>query len=226
MPYHTIMVPQIKVAVLIYPGVELVDMNGPLDVFLHANRAYDRPFDNPRYKVYTVAETDAVLESEGKSVLLTPTYSIQNCPDPDIIVIPGRIDFTKQANSIPASQVVIDWIAEMAGKGKTILSVCVGLYTLAATGLLNGKNATTHYLAISYAQKTWPEIKLVKNVRYIHDGQYITTGGITSGIDGALYLVEQLDGPVTAQLVADMMVYNRDALLPPFTLLPPYPSMF
>ena len=192
------MVPQIKVAVLIYPGVELVDMNGPLDVFLHANRFYDRPFDNPRYRVYTVAETNAILESEGKSVLITPSFSIKNCPDPDIIVIPGRIDFTEEANSIPASQPVIDWIAEMAGNGKTILSVCVGLYTLSATVLLNGRNATTHYLAMGYAQKTWPGIKLVKNVRYVHDGQYITTGGITSGIDGALNLIEQFESPVIA----------------------------
>ena len=192
------MVPQIKVAVLIYPGVELVDMNGPLDVFLHANRSYDRPFDNPRYRVYTVAETDAILESEGKSVLITPSFFIKNCPDPDIIVIPGRIDFTKEANSIPASQPGIDWVAEMAGNGKTILSVCVGLYTLSATVLLNGRNATTHYLAMGYAQKTWPGIKLVKNVSYVHDGQYITTGGITSGIDGALYLIEQFESPVIA----------------------------
>jgi len=216
------MEPQIKVAVVIYPGVELVDMNGPVDVFLHASRNYDRPFDNPRYKVYTVAETAHPLESEGKAVAITPTHSIASCPEPDIIVIPGRIDFTKEANSIPASQPVIDWIREMGKRDKTIMSVCVGLYTLALTGLLNGKRATTHYLSMDYVHKTWPHIKLVKNVRYIHDGKFITTGGVTSGIDGALYLVEQLDGPDIAQQVADIMVYNREAPLPPYTLVPPY----
>jgi transcriptional regulator GlxA family with amidase domain len=217
--------PQLKVAILIYPGVELVDMNGPVDVFLHANRSYDRPFDNPRYKVYTVAETTNPLESEGKAVVITPSYALDTCPDPDIIVIPGRIDFTKQANSIPADQPAIDWVAEMARKGKTIMSVCVGLYTLASTGVLNGKKATTHYLSIGYVQQKWPAIDLVTNVRFVQDGQFITTGGITSGIDGALYLVKQLDGPVVAQRVADIMIYNRDAPLPPYTLLPPYPSM-
>jgi len=217
---------QLKVAVLIFPGVELVDMNGPVDVFLHANRANNTHFNNPRYKVFTVAETDAPIEAEGKAVIIKPAMSIKSCTDADIIVIPGRIDFTAAANSIPASQAIIDWIADMAGKNKTILSVCVGLYSLAATKLLDGKKATTHYLAMEYAHKTWPAIDLVKNVRYIHDGQFITTGGITSGIDGALYLVELLDGPVVAQMVADVMVYNRSAPLPPYTLLPPYPSMF
>lgn len=217
---------QLKVAVVIFSGVELVDMNGPTDVFLHANRAYNTPFDNPRYKVFTVAESHALVEAEGKAVTIKPAMSIKECTEADIVVIPGRIDFTAQANSIPANQAIIDWIAMMAGKGSTILSVCVGLYSLAPTGLLNGKKATTHYLAMSYAQKTWPKIELIKNVRYVHDGQFVTTGGITSGIDGALYLVEQNDGDVIAQMVADIMVYNREAPLPPYTLLPPYPPMF
>lgn len=216
---------QLKVAVVIFPGVELVDMNGPVDVFLHANRAYKTHFNNPRYKVFTVAETDAPVEAEGKAVVIKPTTTIKECIEADIVVIPGRIDFTAQANSIPADQAIIDWIAMMAGKGSTILSVCVGLYSLAATGLLNGRKATTHYLAIAYAQKTWPKTEMVKNVRYVHDGQFVTTGGITSGIDGALYLVDHNDGPVVAQMVADIMVYNREAPLPPYTLLPPYPSM-
>ena len=216
------MKPQIKVAVLIYPGVELVDMNGPIDVFLHANRYYDRDFDNPRYKVYTVAETSEPLYSECKAVMVTPGYSIKSCPEPDMVIIPGRIQFTKAATSIPAEPPVIDWIKEMGKKGKIIMSVCVGLYSLAPTGLLDGKKATTHYLSISYAQQKWPKIKFQKNVRYVHDGNFITTGGVTSGIDGALYFVEQHDGAVIAQQVADIMIYNRDAPLPPYTLLPPY----
>jgi len=217
---------QLKVAVLIFPGVELVDMNGPVDVFLHANRAYNTSFDNPRYKVFTVAETHALVEAEGKAVVIKPAMSIKECTEADIIVIPGRIAFTAAADSIPADQAIIDWISMMAGKGSTILSVCVGLYSLAPTGLLDGKKATTHYLAMSYAGKTWPKIELIKNVRYVHDGQFVTTGGITSGIDGALYLVKHNDGHIVAQMVADIMVYNREAPLPPYTLQPPYPPMF
>jgi transcriptional regulator GlxA family with amidase domain len=220
------MKPQIKVAVLIYSGVELVDMNGPIDVFLHANRYQgNRPFDNPRYKIYTVAATSDPIKSEGGAVTITPDYNITNCPDPNIVVIPGRIAFDKDSTSIPADQPVIDWIGVMALKYKTILSVCVGLFSLAPTGLLDGKKATTHYLAINYAHKTWPKIHFVKNVRFIEDGHFVTTGGITSGIDGALYLVEKNDDAIVAQQVADVMVYNREAPLPPYTILPPYYSI-
>jgi transcriptional regulator GlxA family with amidase domain len=216
---------QIKVAVLIYPGVELVDMNGPIDVFLHANRYYADGFDKPRYKVYTVAETNEPVLSECKAVTIMPGYSIKSCPEPDIVVIPGRIEFSEKATSIPADQPIIDWIAEMGKKGKVIMSVCVGLYSLAPTGLLDGKKATTHYLSIGLAVGKWPKIQFERNVRYVADGKFVTTGGVTSGIDGALYLVEQNDGAIIAQQVADIMVYNRDAPLPQWTLLPPYDTI-
>ena len=102
------------------------------------------------------------------------------------------------------------------------MSVCIGAYILASTSLLTNKKATTHYLSIKDIQGLYPSTQLIKNVRYIPDGNNITTGGITSGIDGALYIVEKKDGPAIAQEVADVMVYNREAPLPPYTLLPPY----
>ncbi|MBO0952036.1 DJ-1/PfpI family protein [Fibrella forsythiae] len=92
-----------------------------------------------------------------------------------------------------------------------ILSVCIGFFSLAAAGLLNGLRATTHYQALKEAQSKYPSITMVKNVRFVQDKNVVTTDGITSGIDGAL----QLDGPE----VTDIMVYTRDASLPPGTIL-------
>jgi transcriptional regulator GlxA family with amidase domain len=191
-----------NIAILIYNAVELVDMNGPVDVFLHANR-----HNNGRYNVYTVAETDAIVMSEGNVVSINPAYTIHNCPQPDLVVIPGLISDTYEA-----SDAIVDWVR-------------VGIYTLAKTGLLNGKNATTHYLSVKDIEDKYPAIRMVRNVRFVEDGNYITTGGITSGIDGALHLVEKYDNPVVAQQVADIMIYNRDTPLPPYTLLPPYNSI-
>ena len=203
----------INVAVLVYNGVELVDMNGPIDVFLHANS-----YNNNRYNIYTVAATPDAITSEGKIVTILPQYDISNCHDPDLIVIPGIIDQE-------ADPSLINWIGQMGNKGVSIMSVCIGLYILAQTGLLEGRQATTHYLAIDSVHKQYPGIDLVKNVRVVEDGNIITTGGITSGIDGALYIVEQYDGSVIAQQTADVMVYNREAPLPRYTLLPPYFSI-
>lgn len=201
---------QMKVAVLTYNGVEVVDMNGPIDVFLKANR-----YNNNKYQIYTVAATMAPIQSEGKVVTITPQYDITNCPEPDLIVIPGII----QLEVDPA---MIEWVKQMGEKGKKIMSVCIGLYTLAKTGLLSGKQATTHYQLIDDIHQQYPEIQLVKNVRVVKDGNYMSTGGITSGIDGALYVVAEHDGEVIAQQTADVMIYNREAPLPPYTILPPY----
>jgi transcriptional regulator GlxA family with amidase domain len=205
-----------KIAVLIFHGVELVDMNGPVDVFLHANRFHKAPV----YNIYTVAATSARIVSEGGVVTITPQFTFETCPDPDLIIIPGRIANDAEDSSIPAKPEVVAYVKQMAEKGKTILSVCVGLYTLAETGLLAGRKATTHYLAMDYVKSHYPSINLVENVRYVHDGNFITTGGITSGIDGALYLVEQYNGADIALQVANIMVYNRKAKLPPGTILP------
>jgi len=203
----------LNVAILIYDGVELVDMNGPIDVFVHANS-----YNKSRYNVFTVAHNKDTILSEGNVVSIMPQYTISNCPDPDIIVIPGIIDKEVSAD-------VIEWIRKKGGEKKIIMSVCIGAYTLAKTGLLSGKKATTHYLAIPAFQKQYPDITVIKNMRFVEDGLFVTTGGVTSGIDGALHIVHKYDGPVVAQQVADVIVYNRDAPLPPYTLLPPYDSI-
>lgn len=207
-----------NVAVLIYKGVELVDMNGPIDVFLHANQFKKEP-----YIIYSVSADKDTVHSEGNVVSINPEYTIHDCPEPDIIVIPGRLD--DQMNSIPADQPIIDWIKKMGEKKKMIFSVCVGLLSLAETKLLSGKKATTHYLAINTAHEKYKDIHFIKNVRFVEDDNFLTAGGITSGIDAALHLVEKYDGPIVAQQVADLMVYNRAAPLPPYTILPPYYSI-
>jgi len=206
----------LNVAILVYPGVEMIDMNGPADVFIKANN-----LNGGKYRLYTVAENNQPLISEASIVAITPAYSITNCPSPDIIVIPGQILSEDTYQSGSGSPALIDWLIQVSQKtGIIIMSVCVGAYILAKTGLLTGKKATTHYDAIDYLQKQYAKIQFIKNVRYVQDGNFITTGGITSGIDGALHLIEQLDSPDIAQQVANVMVYNTKAPLPPGTILP------
>ncbi len=209
--------PPVNIAVLIYPGVELVDMNGPIDVFSHANRFKPSP-----YNIYTVAADAGNVTSEAKIVTIVPQYTIANCPTPDIVVIPGIVNDDNSTGI--AAPAIISWIKEMVERKTIILSVCIGIYNLAATGLLSGKKVTTHYLAIDDFHQQYKNVTIIKNVRFVEDGDIVTTGGVTSGIDGALHLVEKYDGPSLAQHVADILVYNRDAPLPPYTILPPYYS--
>ena len=208
---------KINVAVLIYPGVEVIDMNGPIDVFVKTNR-----YNQNRYQVFTVAESAEAIESESSAVQITPGYTLSNCPRPDILVIPGQImpDGSPEPYG-SGSDELVTWIKKQGqSEETTIMSVCVGVYFLLNTGLLTNKNATTHWAALEGIQKQYPDINFIKNVRYVADGNIVSTGGVTSGIDGALYLVSKIDGPEIAQEVADIMVYNRDAPLPPNTILP------
>ena len=207
---------KMNVAILTYPDVEMVDMNGPLDTFVKANR-----YTDSFYNVYTVAETSDAIKSELGVVTITPSYSINNCPNPDIVVIPGAVD--AEGSHELGSPALVNWIKKQGeNKSTVIMSVCIGAYILAQTGLLDGKKATTHYMALEDMQKEYPKTTFIKNVRFVEDGNIVTAGGITSGIDGALHLIEKFNGPAIAQHVADIMVYNRDAPLPPYTLLPPY----
>src|SRR6185436_15025681 len=114
---------------------------------------------------------------------------------PDIIVIPGQIMPGSAGAFGGGSDRLIAWIKEQAQHtGITIMSVCVGVYILANTGLLANRRATTHWAAIRDGiQKQYPDIRFVKNKRFVADGNIITTGGVTSGIDGALYLVGIID---------------------------------
>lgn len=207
---------EINVAVLIYPGIETIDMNGPIDVFVKANR-----YNQNRYAVFTVAESAADIESELSVVRITPDYTLSNCPRPDIIVIPGQIMPKGSSASFGiGSDKLRDWIKEQAQhSGTIVMSVCVGIYIVAKTGLLTNRKATTHFKSISDVQDRYPEIQWIKNVRFVQDGNFITTGGVTSGIDGALHIIETTDGAEIAGTVADIMVYNRDAPLPPNTIL-------
>jgi transcriptional regulator GlxA family with amidase domain len=208
---------EINVAVLIYRGIEVIDMNGPIDVFIKANRLSKKNI----YRVFTVAESAGEIQSELSAVRIIPEYTLTNCPKPDIIVIPGQIMAGGPKPFGIGSDELRTWIKEHGqDSGITIMSVCVGVYILAKTGLLANKQATTHWKTIQNIQQDYSNIRFIKNVRFVQDGNIISTGGVTSGIDGALHLIEKMDSPEVANGVANMMVYNREAPLPAGTILP------
>ncbi len=201
------------ITALLYDGVELVDLAGPLDVFLKANGLQPGLF-----RISTVAESTAPVLSEGGIVTIVPEHDFASCPLPDILLVPGLLD----QNLLPtqANAACVSFIKGIMEQDKIILSVCIGLFNVAATDLLAGKRVTTHYRAVEAFQHNHPAIDVIKNVRVVRDGNLVSTGGVTSGIDGALSLLEDLQGPVLAQAVADLLVHNRAAPLPAGTLLP------
>ncbi len=181
-----------KVAILIFSGVQIVDYTGPYEVLGQAG-----------YEVFTVAaSTDPIITNMGMTV--TPAYSFENAPKPDVMVLPGGAVDDEIARTHPA----IRWILATSPQTEYTLSVCNGAFWLANAGLLEGKEATTYYGLIELLRAKFPNVKVVNDKRYCDNGRIITTAGLSSGIDGALHVVEKLDGPAKAKAIAYNMEYN------------------
>lgn len=189
---------QRNVAVFIYQGVELLDFAGPGEVFAAA-----QTIEGQRaFNVYTVAASADTIVSQG-FVKVAPQYTIENCPRPDIIVLPGG-----NANNAMRDDKVMAWIKTATRETEVTMSVCNGALLLARAGLLNDKKATTHWTAIRGLKREAPTATVLENVRFVDNGQLLTTAGVSAGIDGALHVVDRLLGRPAAQLTARYMEYE------------------
>lgn len=194
--------PKLNVAILVFDGVQIIDYTGPYEVLGSWSRR----------NVYTVAEKpEAIKTNMGMRVI--PNYTFENQPKPDIIIVPGggSSEPGAEARGVGGqleNQNVIKWIQDNASQAKYVMSVCNGAFLLAKAGLLDGLEATTTAGLIEKLKGVAPKTKVVSDKRFVDNGKIITTGGLSSGIDGALHLVEKLDGKGWAQVVAYGLEYN------------------
>jgi putative intracellular protease/amidase len=180
-----------RAAILIFDGVQIIDYTGPYEVFGQAG-----------FEVYTVAATaDPITTAMGMKV--TPSYTLEDAPEPQVVIIPGG--GVTGAQNDPK---IIKWIQDSEKRAEHVLSVCNGAFILAKTGLLDGKSATTFYGLIEGFRAVAPNTTVVTDKRYVDNGKIITTAGLSSGIDGSLYVVSKLMGKARAQMVALNMEYN------------------
>ncbi len=121
-----------NVAIVIHEGVELLDFAGPGEVFAAAD-------GRQGFRVYTVAETSKSIVSQG-FLSVNPQYTIENCPKPDIVVIPGGA-----TRVLLDSPKMMDWVKTTAKDAEVMLSVCTGAFVFAKAGFLDDQEATTHY---------------------------------------------------------------------------------
>ena len=186
-----------NVAILIFPGVQIIDYTGPWEVLGHA---YVN--NQPAFRIYTVAEsTDPITTSMGMSV--NPTYRFATAPKPDLIVVPGGNVDPQLSNSA-----VIAWLRDNARGAEVVLSVCNGAFFLAKAGLLDGLEATTFAGLIDELKVAAPRTRVVSDKRFVDNGKIVTAAGLSSGIDGALHVIEKLFGKGTAQVAAVSLEYD------------------
>ncbi|MBK6365230.1 MAG: DJ-1/PfpI family protein [Saprospiraceae bacterium] len=187
----------LNVAILLYNGVELLDFAGPGEVFQQANFNGKDAFN-----VFTVGVDSNNIISQN-FLHITTQYTIDDCPMPDVLVIPGGNNL-----SLVSNEKLIAWISEVNRRAEYILSVCNGINLLAKTGDLDGMTATSHYGAIPNLIKKYPKINIVTGKRFVDNGRIITTEGVSAGIDGSLYLLSKMFNMEVANDVAKIMMYH------------------
>lgn len=188
----------INVAILIFNDAEILDFCGPYEVFgITGGRNNTQPF-----KVYTVAAATPIIARNQLSI--NPQYTLENCPQPDILLIPGGYGTRQQMHN----QTLIDWIKECSKQAELTLSVCTGALLLAKAGLLEHLAATTHHLAIDLLQQVAPNTEIRANERFVDNGKIILSAGISAGIDMSLYVVAKLLGKKQAIETAEYMEYD------------------
>ena len=188
-----------NLAILIFDGVQIIDYTGPYETFGHA---YSE--DGPVFNIYTVAEKAGPITT-AMGMTVTPKYSFENAPQPNVLLVPGG-----GVEDHVANPNVIKWIQDKAKDAEIVMSVCNGAFFLAKAGLLDGVQATTTAGLIPRLREAAPKTKVVDDRRFVDNGKIITTAGLSSGIDGSLHVIERFLGRGTAQMAALGMEYNWD----------------
>jgi transcriptional regulator GlxA family with amidase domain len=181
----------LRVAVLLFNGVEEIDYAGPIEVF-GASGA----------KVFTVGQSKALVTSSW-GLRVSPNYDFSNAPEADILLVPGG-----GINKAIENPALLRWVRERSGKVKVVMAVCSGAFILGKAGLLDGIPATTTAVLRSDLATDVPKTHVVYDQRFVDSGKIITTAGLSAGIDGALHLIERERGKEQADAVARYMEYD------------------
>jgi transcriptional regulator GlxA family with amidase domain len=192
-----------NIGILIFDGAEELDFVGPWEVFTMANEVSTR-MDKPRpHQVMLVAEKDAPIAC-AKAMRVLPDVTTANCPKLDVLLIPGGMGTRREVEN----KKLLEWIAATAAQCQWITSVCTGALLLTAAGPAKGKRVTTHWRFLETLAGRGEAAEVLKNVRYVRDGNVVTAAGVSAGIDMALWLTGQLHSPAFARLVQRAMEYD------------------
>ncbi|HVN63855.1 MAG TPA: DJ-1/PfpI family protein [Candidatus Binataceae bacterium] len=200
------MAEQRRIGAVLFEGFELLDVFGPLE-------AWGMLAMQGQCSIATVAEKAGIIASvQGPKAIAE--FGFGDCPALDVILIPGGFGTRKEVEN----QILLEWLKSRAEKAEIVSSVCTGSGILARTGLLDGRRATTNKLVFSWVASLGPAVNWVKEARWAEDGKFVTSSGVSAGIDMSLALIARLYGMETAEKTAVRMEYewHRDAGWDPF----------
>ncbi|WP_395406569.1 GlxA family transcriptional regulator [Pseudoduganella sp. UC29_106] len=188
-----------RIAVLVFPGVQMLDVSGPLDVFTEGARQSGQP-DFYQFDLIALDE-GPITASNG--IVFQPSCTIATAPsDIDTLLVAGG----PQIRDMEPQDRLTQWLVRQAGQVRRLGSVCSGALLLANAGLLDGRHVTTHWNISAYLARRFPKVNMEHDRIYIRDGSLYTSAGVSAGLDLALALVEEDLGRETALKVARELV--------------------
>jgi len=190
---------QWNVGIFLFDDVEVLDFAGPFEVLSVTRIESHKPFI-----VKTISENGGMVQARN-GLKVQPDYSFETMPPFDILVIPGGPG--AREHEIHKEQ-VIRWISRQMLEVELMTSVCTGALLLAEAGLLKGKQATTHWGSIAQLREQFPDVLVQEGVKFVDEGNIVTSAGISAGIDMAFHSVERLVGLEAARATAKRMEYD------------------
>jgi transcriptional regulator GlxA family with amidase domain len=190
----------LTITVLVFPGVRLLDVTGPIEVFASADEF------GGRYRVRVVSEDGAaVITSAGTRI--GADLAVDDVREPyDVLVVPGGPEWETAIKD----DTLLDAVRRLHGMARCTASVCTGAFLLAAAGLLRGRRAVTHWRQSRQLAVRFPSVRVQPDALFVRDGPLMTSAGVSAGIDLSLALVEEHFGAEVARAVAkDMVVFMQ-----------------
>lgn len=194
----------IIVAGVVFPRFELLDLCGPYELF---------GMLGPRVRIVTVAEQRGVVASDQGPKLVAEA-AMDDVARTDVLVVPGGFGTRREVTSLP----FLRSLTALASRARIVTSVCTGASLLAKAGLLDGRRATSNKQLFDWVASQGPGVRWVRQARWVEDGSYFTSSGVTAGMDMTLAVIARLFGPEEAERAALLAEYtwHRDPDLDPF----------
>jgi transcriptional regulator GlxA family with amidase domain len=193
--------------VVLFPGFELLDVFGPLQAFGSLPDQFT--------VVPVAAQVGPVASAQRMQAFAEASFA--DCPRLDLVLVPGGMGTRQEVENAA----LLDFLRHKASAAEIVTSVCTGAALLARAGLLDGRRATTNKRAFQWVTEQGPRVRWVPVARWVDDGKFVTSSGVSAGIDMALHVIARLAGQELAEAVAQRMEYDwhRDAAWDPFARL-------
>jgi transcriptional regulator GlxA family with amidase domain len=194
------------VGVVLFAGFELLDVFGPAEAYCSREL-------NDAFQLLLIAEARGPITS-AQGPQAVADYSFSNAPPLDLLMVPGGMGTRREVDN----PVLMTWLRTRAAEAKLVTSVCTGAGLLARAGLLDGHRATSNKFAFDWVKSQGPRVNWVAQARWVEDGKFWTSSGVSAGIDMALAIIARICGTAAAERTAITMEYewHREAGWDPF----------